>query len=188
VRVVTAGSRREIEAGVETLAAGLLSRRSDGLTLDRVEFEREGREWFLRVFLDHPAGVTLDHCRDVARELGEALDRVDPISHTYNLEVSSPGLERPLLRDSDYDRFRGRLATLRLYRTIGGRKAFTGRLGGLTPSGEVLIEAAPGEEVKIPRAEIAKAHLAIDWSKVGGATDVDSAGGDGSGRYGGEGQ
>jgi ribosome maturation factor RimP len=185
VRIVGGGGGRAIEDSVEALALELLSSRSDGLTLDRVEYEREGGQWFLRVFLDHPVGVTLDHCQEVARELGQVLDRVDPVPHAYSLEVSSPGIERPLRRDSDYDRFRGRLVTIRLYRAIGGRKTLTGVLDGLTPDGEIIIETVPGRQLRVPRTEVAKAHLAFDWSKVGSRvtdrTDADGSGPSGGG-------
>jgi len=148
-----------------------MSRRTDGLSVDRVEFEREGGQWYLRVFLDHPSGVTLDHCQEVARELGEALDRADPIDHAYNLEVSSPGLERPLREDEDFERFKGCLVTLHFYGSLQGRKSLTGFLGGLTPEGEVALEVKPKGLVRVPRSEVAKAHLAVDW-------EIGSGGGD----------
>lgn len=151
-----------------SLAGDILARRDDGLSLDRVEYEREGGLWYLRVFLDHPGGVTLEHCQEVARELGDVLDRTDPIDHAYSLEVSSPGLERPLRRDVDFERFKGRLVTLHFYRARQGQKTLTGHLGGLTPEGEVALKLDRGDEVRVPRAEVAKAHLAIDWQHESG--------------------
>lgn len=160
-----------MEDRVAALAGEIVTRRTDGLSVDRVEFEREGGRWYLRVFLDHPSGVTLDHCQEVARELGEALDRVDPIEHAYSLEVSSPGLERPLRKDEDFHRFKGRLVTLHFYRSRDGRKSLTGRLGGLTAEGEVALEVKAKGLVRVPRSEVAKAHLAVDW-------EIGSGGGD----------
>ncbi len=153
------------------MAGDILGRRADGLSLDRVEFEREGGQWYLRVFLDHPEAVTLEHCQEVARELGEALDRVDPIEQTYNLEVSSPGLERPLLRDADFERFKGRLVELHFYRSFEGGKSLFGRLDGLTPEGEIALQVEGRNPVRVPRPEVAKVHLAIDWKSESGGGD-----------------
>lgn len=161
--------RREIEAQVECLAREVLASRDDGLSLDRVEFTRQGRRWVLRVILDHPRGVTLDHCQEVSQVLGEALDRVDPIPHSYELEVSSPGVERPLVKDADYERFSGRLCTLHLFRPVDGKRTITGELGGLGPDGEVIVRPRSGGELRIPREAVAKAHLAIDWHRALGA-------------------
>ncbi len=177
------GRKAAIEDQVAALVRDILARRTDGLGLDRVEFDREGGQWFLRVFLDHPGGVTIEHCEEVSRELGEVLDRVDPIEDAYSLEVSSPGLERPLRNDADYERFRGRLVSLHLYRAVGGKKILTGRLEGLDGEGRVVLEIGSGagsgrgaadgagETLRIPRAAVAKAHLAVDWAEPEKAHD-----------------
>lgn len=163
-------SRREVEEKVAQACREILARRDDRLELDRVEYAREGQEWYVRVFLDHPDGVTLDHCQEVARALGETLDAADPIPHAYRLEVSSPGLERPLRETTDYDRFKGRLATLYLYRSVRGKKVLTGRLGGLDDADRVVLDLGAEGTVELPRREIAKAHLAVDWSGIPGRT------------------
>jgi len=157
-------ARGRVVEHVERLARDVLAKRDDGLALDRVEFERSGGEWFLRVFLDHPDGVTLVQCEEVARELGDLLDREDPIAHSYNLEVSSPGVERPLKREADFEKFRGRMVTLHFYRKIGGRKSITGRLEGLTADGEIRLEVPSEGEVRVARSDVSRAHLAVDWS------------------------
>lgn len=164
------------------MVAGILAGRPDGLALDRVEFVQEAGEWFLRVFLDHPAGVTLEHCQEISTRLGEMLDAADPIPHSYRLEVSSPGLERPLRTDADFERFRGRLATVHLYQPTQGKKVLTGNLAGLGPRGEILLDVPAVGEVRVPRASLAKAHLAVDWAKAGlrpeaGAGPKESGGG-----------
>lgn len=169
-----------IEDLVATLVRDILAQRTDGLELDRVEFEREVGQRYLRVFLDHPGGVTIEHCEAVSRELSDALDRADPIEEAYSLEVSSPGLERPLRNEGDYERFRGRPVSLHLYQAVNGRKVVTGRLEGLDGEGRVVLagvaEAAVrgraaaggvGETLRIPRAAVAKAHLALDWTEAG---------------------
>ena len=163
--------RQEIEEFVASLAGEFLAGRADGLGLDRVEFARGGGRAALRVFLDHPTGVTLDHCQEVAQALGEALDRTDSIAEPYSLEVSSPGVERPLLKEADFERFKGRLATLHLYRAIGGNKSLTGHLGGLSAEAEILLDVGPGGLVRIPWREVSKAHLTVDWSAVGNSTE-----------------
>ncbi len=173
--------RQGVEEAVAGMARAILARRGDGLTLDRVEFTREGGQWFLRVYLDHPRGVTLDHCQEVSRELSDALDAADPVPHSYNLEVSSPGVERPLTRDADFERFRGHLATLHLYRPRQGRKVLTGHLGGLTPEGEIVLELEPEGPVRVPRREVAKAHLAVDWGGTTGRAGRSKSGRNDSG-------
>lgn len=162
----TALSRSEIERRVRSLAETIVGQRSDGLFVDWVEYRREGGRWYLRVFLDHPKAVTLEHCQDVARELGEVLDREDLIDHAYNLEVSSPGLERPLRREGDFERFKGRLVTLRLFRPLNGGKVVSGRLAGLSPDGEVAVELEEGRTVRVALADVARANLAVDWRHI----------------------
>jgi len=170
--------RQDIVSLVEDMVGSILARRNDGLALDRVEYRRESGQWFLRVFLDHPLGVTVDHCTEVARELGDALDRTDPIPHSYNLEVSSPGAERPLTRDADFERFKGRDVTLHFYRAVDGKKKVTGRLKGLTPGGDILLEVPAAGEVTYTRSLVSQAHLAVDWSGAA-ARGEDNGGGDG---------
>lgn len=159
------------------MVQGVLVGRDDGLSLDRLEFRREGREWFLRVFLDHPDRVTVEHCSEVARELGQALDQADPIDHPYNLEVSSPGVERPLVRDRDFERFSGRQVTLHFYRAVDGQKTVTGRLLGLTTDGDaVRIDIPRAGEASFPRSLVSRAHLAVDWSGLGSGRKTNGGG------------
>jgi len=161
-------SQREIVSRVELLVREMLSARSDGLDLDRIEYRKAGGEWLLRVVLDHPEAVTVEHCEEVSRQLGEALDRTDPIPHSYRLEVSSPGVERPLTREADFERFRGRPVTLRFYGSIDGRKSVTGRLRGLSADGEILVEVPSVGERGYKREDVSRAHLAVDWSRKTG--------------------
>jgi ribosome maturation factor RimP len=174
---VASSGKKEIISRVEQATREVLAGRTDGLFLDRVEYERQGSEWFLRVFLDHPRAVTLDHCTEVARELGARLDADDPVGHSYNLEVSSPGVERPLTRDEDFERFRGSPVTLHLYRSVQGRKSVTGRLEGLSADGEVLVDIPPRGVTSFPRTEVASAHLAVDWARAGADLETDGGGG-----------
>ena len=96
------------------------------LELVDVEYVKESTGWILRVFLDKPGGIDLDDCQAVSAVLDKKLDQEDPIPGAYSLEVSSPGLERPLKKRADYERFAGRLVQIRTYSGVHGRKRFEG--------------------------------------------------------------
>ena len=101
-----------------------------GLSLWDVEFLREGGRWVLRILIDHPGGVSIQNCEDMSRAIDPILDEVDPIEQSYVLQVSSAGLERPLKRPSDFERFMGARIEVRLYSPLDGRKEFEGNLTG----------------------------------------------------------
>jgi ribosome maturation factor RimP len=128
-----------------------------GYELVELEFHPQGRGSLLRVFIDREGGVNLDDCEKVSRQISAVMDVEDPIPSAYTLEVSSPGLDRPLRKHSDYTRFAGKQAKLELLIPREGRRRFTGVLRGLE-SDEVLIEV---DEVthRLPLGEIAKARL-----------------------------
>lgn len=126
-----------------------------------VEYVKEGTAWFLRVYIDKSSGVDIDDCRRISQELSVKLDKIDPISHAYTLEVSSPGLERPLKKEKDFQRFRGQLVNIKTYQAINGIKEFQGQLIGVD-SGIVKLDIN-GEEQEIPFDKIAKAQLAIEF-------------------------
>lgn len=149
----------EIVERVRALAEPILSDR--GLTLVEVEFRREARGWILRLYMDRPGGVTLDDCQHVSEELGDHLDVGDVIDHPYHLEVSSPGLDRPLTRDADFVGYVGKAARIVTRDPIEGQRNFRGRLAGLA-EGAVLLDLADGRRVQIPRSLITKARLEIE--------------------------
>lgn len=126
-----------------------------------VEYEKEGSEYYLRVFIDKSGGVDVEDCRFVTLGLGPYLDEADPISHSYTLEVSSPGLERPLKKPADFKRNIGSLVNLRTYQAIDGRKEFQGEL--LAYEADTVKINYQGNEMEIPRDQIAKARLAIEF-------------------------
>lgn len=137
-----------------------------GLELVDLEFKREGRDTFLRIFIDKPGGVTLDDCAEFSRELSGVLEVEDPIETAYRLEVSSPGLDRPLNRPEDFRRFAGERVRIKTHELLDpdqqghARKTFLGRL--LAVEGEaVRIEQSDrrGGEVLLPFAAIDKANL-----------------------------
>ncbi len=144
---------------------------SRGLEVFDVQYRRESPGWVLRVILDRvPAGdaasggegVTVEDCQRVSEDLGTILDVEDPIEHAYTLEVSSPGLDRPLRDAADYRRFAGRLAKIVLAEAIDGQKHFRGRLQGVEDS-DVLLATGEGRTVRIPLGVIARARLEVEF-------------------------
>ncbi len=149
----------EVVERVHRVAHPILADR--GLELVEVEFRREARGWVLRLYMDRPGGVTLTDCERVSQELGDHLDVEDLIDHPYHLEVSSPGLDRPLTRDADFLGFVGKAARITTHEAVEGQRNFRGRLAGLAEGG-VLLDLADGRQVRIPRGLIAKARLEIE--------------------------
>jgi len=132
-----------------------------------IEFKRSGREAVLRLFIDKEGGVTIDDCAGFSRELSAILDVEEFIPCHYTLEVSSPGLDRPLKTAADYERFVGRLVKVRtgeLFADDAGnrRKTFLGTLEGLT-DGFVGIKLKEGQTASIPLDRIAKANLEFEF-------------------------
>lgn len=132
-----------------------------GLDLVAVEYNKEGEDWILRVFIDKEGGITVDDCQQVSQELSTNLDVTDPIEHSYLLEVSSPGLDRTLKTEEDFERFSGELVEISTYAPVDGQKKFSGQLLGLE-SGDIKLSIA-GEEVLLPRAKVAKTKLAVEF-------------------------
>jgi ribosome maturation factor RimP len=138
----------------------------------QVIYRREQPGWVLRVLIerhgaDPRTGSGVDHslCGAVSRDLGEAIDVEDAIIDSFVLEVSSPGIERPLTRIADYARFAGRRARVETAAPVGGRKRFDGRIGGVRGE-DVTVEQDEGGVAIIPFEKIAKAHLVYDMSEV----------------------
>jgi ribosome maturation factor RimP len=146
-----------------------------GLELVELSLGREGRGQVLRITVDDPAGSTsLDEVAEVSEEISRALDAEDPIPGRYTLEVSSAGLERPLVRPSDYHRFAGRQVKVRTLEPIEGRRTFTGSIRSAGDDAFVLEEALAGggdgapvegwaAVVEIPYVAVARARLVVDW-------------------------
>jgi ribosome maturation factor RimP len=140
--------------------------RDAGLDLVEVQFGREQSGWVLRLFVDKPEGagaVGHEDCERVSRDLSAALDVADVIPHAYQLEVSSPGLDRPLRRERDFARFVGHAARIRLAdgKAVDGRRNFSGTLRAAS-DGRVEIEC-DGRSYLLPIDDIAKANLVPDW-------------------------
>lgn len=138
-----------------------------GMELVDIEFARAGRDGVLRLFIDKDGGITLDDCADVSRELSAILDVEDIIPGHYTLEVSSPGLDRPLKTPADYERFAGRLVKVRTFEALpddagNKRKTFIGRLEGLM-DGNVTLKLSEGQSASIPLNKVAKANLEFEF-------------------------
>lgn len=133
---------------------------SMGLELVEVQFRREQHGWVLRVFIDADDGVTLDHCSKVSRELGDFLDVEDLIEHKYHLEVSSPGLERKLLKTDDFVRFCGRKAKIKLHEEQDGQKTFIGEIASVDGD-NITLTLDDGKKLEFTFAMLSTARLAI---------------------------
>lgn len=125
-----------------------------------VEYVKEGSQMVLRIFIDRDGGVRLEDCEALNRLLSDELDIVDPIEESYSLEVSSPGIERPLKKEADFIRFAGRAVKVKLYSPLNGQKNFTGTLRGLE-NDEIILEDEAKKLIRLPFAKVAKANLAF---------------------------
>lgn len=130
------------------------------LDLFEVQFRREGHGWVLRIFIDSETGVTLDHCSDVSREMSHFLDVEDLIDHAYHLEVSSPGLERPLRSIDDFSRFCGKKARIKLHNAIESGKVFEGVIEDVSEE-FIHLKTMDGVSVQFSFEMINKARLAV---------------------------
>lgn len=137
-----------------------------GLELVEIEFVKEGKSWFLRVYIDKDNGVDIEDCGLVSERLSEKLDELDPITHNYFLEVSSPGAERPLKKPKDLEKAIGKNVFVKTYEPIDGEKSFEGTLlefDGQTVKIEIKIKTRK-KIIEIPYEKVANARLAVIFS------------------------
>ena len=132
-----------------------------GYELVGVEY-LHGKNGTLRVYIDRPEGISVDDCQAVSYQVSGLLDVEDPIRGQYTLEVSSPGLDRPLFRSQDFERFAGSRVDVRLVAPVDGRRRFKGVLGGLR-DGQVVVQM-DDEELVVDIEEIDQARLVPDYS------------------------
>ncbi len=188
-------AKKKITELIEEITADFLAQ--NGLELYNSEFVKEGRDWFLRVYIDKTAEaaeaakaaaakaaaeaeakteteateaeavqaelsqyVSTDDCEKVSRFLSGELDRLDPIEQNYYLEVSSPGMDRALLKDKDFERFAGEIVDISLYKAVDGKKAFQGKLIGIE-NGNIVITDEKDKRTEFPREQVAKTKLAV---------------------------
>ncbi|MBI3299528.1 MAG: ribosome maturation factor RimP [Elusimicrobia bacterium] len=140
-----------IEKDLETLLA------QDAVELVDLRYLNEGGRWTLRAYVDKAGGVTLDDCEAVSHRVSAFLDASDVMTHSYVLEVSSPGLDRVIKKDKDFERFASQRVQVRLRTPVDGRRRHSGLLKGLE-AGQVLIEAEAGL-VRVDRAVVEEARL-----------------------------
>lgn len=144
---------------IKTLSENLLS--DNDIELVDIEYRGEGRGRLLRIYIDKEKGVTVDDCADFSRELSVILDVNDVIPGKYTLEVSSPGLRRPLKNIEDYKKFKGKLVLVKTIESINNRKVFKGILNTCSED-HILIEI-DGVSYEVPFHLIKKANLEINF-------------------------
>jgi ribosome maturation factor RimP len=146
--------------------------KSQGLEIWDVEFRgTAGKSRLLRIYIDSPEGVTLEHCENVSREVSTILDIEDPIKGAYTLEVSSPGLDRKLRNAGDYERYRGNLVKLQTLEPVNGSRNFEGRIQEVS-DGRLSLELPPkgkgkkqqpGGNIEIAISNVAKGNLVPEF-------------------------
>ncbi|HKY33421.1 MAG TPA: ribosome maturation factor RimP [Candidatus Polarisedimenticolia bacterium] len=164
-----------IEGRLRALAQDTADR--EGYELVDVEYGRGPSGWTVRVFLDKPGGVSLEDCGRFSQSFGTLLEVEDPIPHHFNLEVSSPGLDRPLRKQSDFQAAVGRLVKVTTARPLSGQRHFTGRLTAAGEAPGAHASAAPlllrvldeaGTEHAIPAEAVERAHIVYEWPELSG--------------------
>lgn len=133
-----------------------------GFELVDVEYVKEGSTWYLRTYIDKPGGISIDDCEKVSRRLSDILDEKDYIDDTYIMEVSSPGLGRPLKKEKDFRRSLGREVEVRTYRMTDKRKEFTGILKSYD-AGTVTIQMEDETLKTFEKGDISLIRLAFDF-------------------------
>jgi len=145
-----------VEERVAPLAARVAAR--EGCEFVHCEYVRDAERWVLRLFIDHVDGVTIEHCTAVSRQVSAVLDVEDFIPHAYHLEVSSPGLDRPLITPEDYQRFAGEPVRIQTSAPVLGRRRFRGTLEKLEDE-IVTVADDVGQRFDIPLEKVRKARL-----------------------------
>ncbi len=146
------------EKKVEELVLPIME--ENGFELVDIEFVKEGPNWYLRIFADKEGGITIDDCEVISKALAQRLDEKDPIEQAYILEVSSPGIDRPLKKEEDFVRFAGEIVDVKLYKPYEGKKEHQGQLLGLKDTIVTIIDE-DGREMAFSRKEIASIRLAV---------------------------
>lgn len=150
--------KAEIEQHCTELVTPIIE--ENGFELVDVEYVKEGADYYLRVYADKEGGINIDDCVLISRALEEKLDAADRLKDAYILEVSSPGLTRPLKKEKDFKRSIGKLVEIKLYRAQAGKKEFTGVLVGYSDT-TVTIESEDSTAVELNRDDISMIRLAF---------------------------
>lgn len=144
-------AKRKVEDIVYELAKPIIDR--NNFELVEVEYKKEGADWYLRVYIDKEGGITIDDCQSVSEELSDLLDQADPIEQSYIFEVSSPGIDRPLKTERDYEKNNGKLVEVKLFSPLDGKKAYEGILKGHTQ--EIIEIDVDDKTMQIEKSSIA---------------------------------
>lgn len=145
-------SKAKVEDIVYELSKPIIDKHK--FELVEVEYKKEGGEWYLRIYIDKEGGITIDDCQDVSEELSELLDEADPIDSSYIFEVSSPGIERPLKTERDYQKAMGKLIEVKLFApTDEGKKVIEGTLSNYSEDNIELEQN--GNKLIIDKKQIA---------------------------------
>ena len=152
--------REDYEKHTEQLLMPLVE--EQGFELVDVEYVKEGGSYYLRAYIDKPGGITIDDCEVISRSLSDLLDQEDFIDESYILEVSSPGLGRPLRKDKDFRRSIGEEVEIRLYQAVDGEKEWYGILKDFDKD-QIMIETEDGDDKSFLRSAIALVRLAFDF-------------------------
>ncbi len=152
--------KRDYEAKTEALLEPIVSEYQ--VEIYDVEYVKEGREWYLRAYIDKEGGVTIEDCEKVSRALSDALDREDFIPDAYILEVSSPGLGRQLKKDRHFDKSLRKAVEVRMFEAVDGVKELEGILLGYDKQ-KIVIAGEDGREIELDRNKVAQVRLKIDF-------------------------
>ena len=156
----TQSAAREVGSLVEPILEEM------GYELVNVEYVSSGGRWILRLFVDKEGGVTIGDCARISEEIGDLIDVKEIIRHEYHLEVSSPGLDRPLTKEKDLSRAMGKRVKVRLVTPLNGRRNFAGVLVHYRDG--ILHLKVDGQDVDLPWADVQKANLMFEFkSSVG---------------------
>jgi ribosome maturation factor RimP len=159
--VLDLNQRESLEIRITELAEQVAA--SMGMEVVLVEIKGEGSHSVVRAFIDQPGGISLDDCERFSRRFSVSLDVEDWIPFSYVLEVSSPGVNRPLVKDADFRRFCGKNAKVRTRLPIEGQRNFKGKIV-IVNEGRLELEIAPGKHIEIALTDIEKASLIADLS------------------------
>jgi ribosome maturation factor RimP len=153
--------RKSLETRITELAEQVAA--SMGMEVVLTEIKGGGNQTIVRTFIDQPSGISLEDCERFSKRFSVSLDVEDWLPSSYVLEVSSPGINRPLIKESDFRRFCGKNAKVQTGRPIEGQKNFKGRIVGVT-EGRLTLEVAPGKQIGIALTDIEKASLIAEIS------------------------
>lgn len=152
-------SKLKVEQAVEELLLPIID--DVHCELVDIEYKKEGSQWYLRIYIDKPGGIIIDDCQIVSERISDLLDKSDPIPYSYFLEVSSPGLDRILKKDSDFEKYKGSKVDISLFKPMNGKRKYSGELVSLI--NDELVIRDKSETISFKRSDIAVVRLAVEF-------------------------